>query len=226
MQARKERGAPGERPFAHVAVRRNAARVEGNLRRRRQLGRFGDADLPAGINREQMRRVAVMVVGGVEFRIFRVVQFGHPFEQLAPAADARRDQLVPQRGDFIPKLLVHAEHVRRGHRVVEQVPDNFLVVTHAVLDRAVFGRPAVGHDQPPIGQRLQMVHPEFAGFLHHRPGRLLQILFVAGEGVMFPETMAIPGVGGLVPFPAHAAIYIVRGADGPAAAWSSRRRAF
>jgi hypothetical protein len=45
--------------------------------------------------------------------------------------------------------------VGRFDRIVEQVPDDLLVVAHAILDRAVFGRPALGRDQAPVRQRFQ-----------------------------------------------------------------------
>ena len=62
-----------------------------------------------------------------------------------------------------------------------------------------------------------MVFPKFAGLLEIRIGGLPEIIFIAAERVMFPIMLAIPGVRGVVPFPAHAAGDVVRGADGEAA---------
>ncbi len=62
-----------------------------------------------------------------------------------------------------------------------------------------------------------MVFPEFARLLEIRVGGLCEIICVAAERVMFPIMLAIPGVRGVVPSPAHAAGDVVRGADGKSA---------
>ena len=62
-----------------------------------------------------------------------------------------------------------------------------------------------------------MILPKFADLLKIRISGLLEIMFVATESVMLPEMPAVPGVGGVIPFPAHAAVNVMGGADGKAA---------
>ena len=104
-----------------------------------EIRRPGQADLPAGIDGEQVRGVAVGVVG--------IVAVGLPFLELAPFADLVRGQMRLHVGDLRLVVGVHAQRPGRVEVVLEQVPDDLLVVHHAVLARAVFRRPAVGGDQ-------------------------------------------------------------------------------
>src|SRR3954465_1201914 len=69
-----------------------------------------------------------------------------------------------------------------------------------------------------------MVLPEFTRFFEDRIRGGAQVIGVLRECVMFPEMLAVPGVRGFVPFPAHATEDIMRGADGESAYWPSVRQ--
>lgn len=104
-------------------------------------------------------------------RVVRVVAVDHPLLQLAPLADPRAEQFVAPRGQPIAKFVVHAQGIGGLDRVVEQIPNQLLIVRDAVFARAMFGRVAIGGDERPVGQRLEPVEPEFAHLFHHRVGQ-------------------------------------------------------
>ena len=59
-----------------------------------------------------------MIVGRVEFGRFgdgvRAFFLDHPFHQLSPTTDLRRDEPVAQRGDFIAVSQIFAQRVAGG----------------------------------------------------------------------------------------------------------------
>jgi hypothetical protein len=59
--------------------------------------------------------------------------------------------MVTYVGDSVAVRLVHSEHISGVDVVVEEVPDNLLVVADAILSRAVFRRPALRDDKASIG---------------------------------------------------------------------------
>ena len=193
--------APARAAVAAARQRHFGARRQLRVRRRR--------DLAPGVQGEQVRDVAVPVLG--------VVAVGHPLLELSPFADLRPYQLAAQRRQTVAIRLVFAQRIGRVDGVGEEVPHDLLVIRHAVLGGAVLGRPAHGHHQTAVGQGLQLVFPELADLLEHGVGHVPQVFLVAAEGVVLPQVLAVPGAAGLVPLPAHAAHDVVGGADRPAA---------
>ena len=103
--------------------------------------------------------------------IVRVVAVDHPFLQLAPLADAGTEQLVAFGGDLVAELAIDTEGVGGLDRVIEQIPNQLLIVRDAVFAWAMFGRIAIRRDQRSIGQSLEPVEPELANLFHHRVGQ-------------------------------------------------------
>ena len=167
-----------------------------------------ETDLPPGIDGEKVRRVAVRVVRLVAVRL--------PLLELAPTADLVRREVGLHIGHFRLVIGIHAQGLRHLAVVLEKVPDDLLVVHHAVLARSVLGRPAVGRDQRAVGEFLEMVLPVLADFLDHRIALFPQEPLVLGEGEMFGHVLGVPGAGRDVPFPAVAAENALAGAGGPA----------
>ena len=217
QQPRPERHLPGHRP----AGARVAPRLQGLACRGSQRGRARGRNLLAGEQREQLRDMAVRVLRRVQHRIFFLIE---PFQQLAPTADTRTCQPVARGCQRVAEGRVGAQHIGRLHAVVEQVPDDLLVVADAVLGRPVFGRPAQRRDQPAIRELLQMVEPELAHLLHQRPGLAAQKSAVLRVGKVLPEVARVPSVGRLVPQIAHRAEGVGFGAHRPTAQRLARRR--
>ena len=147
-----------------------------------------------------------------------------PFLELAPASDAVPGEVLLHGGDGRLVVRIHAQGARHIEVVLEQVPDDLLVEHHPVLARTVLGRPALGRDQPAIGQLLEVVLPEGADLLDQRIGDLAQVGGIAGEGPVLVEVLGVPGAGRDVPFPAVAAEDVLAGARGPAARGRPERR--
>ena len=195
--------------FAGLVFMVVAADFEGDDGGLGQIGRIGEVDLAAGIDGEQVRGMAV----GVVLR----VAVGLPFLELAPLADFIGGEILLHVGNLRLILGIDAERLGGIQVVLEQIPDQLLVVHHAIFARAVFRRPAVGGDQAAIRQFLQMVFPVFADFLDDGIGGLGQVIVVLGERPVLEDMLGIPGAGRDVPFPAIAAKDVLAGAGGPAA---------
>ena len=78
-------------------------------------------------------------VGEMPVGIFGIIPIHHPFLQLAPAADFWPQQLVPFRGQQSTEFGINAQNPGGLHRVIEQIPDELLIVRNPILPRAVFG---------------------------------------------------------------------------------------
>ena len=97
--------------------------------------------------------------------VLGIVAVHHPLLQLTPFADRGAHQPVPLFRQGLTVIHVHAQHLRGLDRVVEQIPDDLLVVGGTVLSRPFVQLPpgtmlrgkGVGRDQAAIRQFLEPV---------------------------------------------------------------------
>ena len=135
-QARPEVDLPGAAP-AGAGI---TARIERGARRGGELGVLHRIDGMPGMQREQVRHVAMVVLRVVEVRL--------PFLQLAPLADAQAaDRASPAPSSTRLRECLVARRARAAStRVGEQVRDDLLRHRRAGGERPVFGRVAGTHD--------------------------------------------------------------------------------
>jgi len=85
----------------------------------------------------------VVIGRSIEFRTgrngVRSFLLGSPLEQLTPTADYWRSKMVSHLTDGFCIDLIDAQHFARFGVVIEQVPNDLLVVTHSVFIRSVLG---------------------------------------------------------------------------------------
>src|ERR1051325_9966239 len=118
MQARPQIDSPRGGPTGGFI----AAFLQRIFRRRRKFWRVKCVDLPAWIQTVEMRDVAMM-----DINAGRVVPVLEPFLKLSLRTDLQRREPVWRGGDFLLKVGVHTEDLRRFDDVGKQAAQNFQI---------------------------------------------------------------------------------------------------
>src|SRR5712692_10213709 len=145
-----------------------------------------------------------------------IVAIDRPLLQLTPPSDLRTQQPIAQSGDTLTVFLVDIQRLSGSDVVAEQIPDELLIVGHAIFRRSMLRGPTQGRQEQAVWPLFQEVFPEFTHLFQNRVGHLLQVIQILIEGKMFPDMPRVPCIGGIVPSPPMTAVDIVRGAGRPA----------
>ena len=148
----------------------------------RGLGKFGCGerrDGRAGMKSKEVVDMAVVVVG--------VVDVAAPLEQLSVAAYLIGDNAVQHALPAGGFNAVYAQHFGRGYGFAQNFSSHGVGEGGALVDGAVLGRGARCGGIAAVGTVPKEIGGEFGAALDERVGYLAQVVFVAGEIVVFPK---------------------------------------
>lgn len=168
---------PANRPASAIVT----SGVQGDGGRLGKLGCDQWSNLSAGIDREQIREVTVL--------IFRIVYVFHPFLKLPPFPNLWPEETGAHVGDVFPEFFIDTKIFGGFNVVSKKIIHQLIFVGIPLRLWTMLWGDTRRTNKFAVWQFDCVVFPELTELFDYRVGRFLKVVFIARVGIMIPNIL-------------------------------------